>query len=616
MYPNSTSNDSQLVEPISSPETQPLLSPVLESSSGTYISFRERLVRVNCLPRGLCLPSKAAVLILIWTLIVSAIYKTAEEGTTYTVYRLKESEKTHFHFLAVNHSDIFITYLIFVLLLLVYPLAGFVADVCCGRYRAVIISLCFLLCGLACLSLVTILLFTHVIRNPFDHRTNISQNSNAFFALSSLGLLLLIPGLSGYQANFIQLGLDQLLEAPCEYLGLFVHWVEWFTELGNSLTKPLFYILAKCSKNVNVNLSAHHTVLSLTPFFFVILFLILIFTFWKRHWFYSEPGQSNPYKTVFKVLNFARKHKYPVQRSAFTYADDEEPTRIDFAKERYGGPFTTEQVEDVKTFLRILLVLLLLGPAFALQIPLGPVFYLYTTHVGKSTPKDECSVTLLLQDTGILRSMIMVFTFPIYVWLIYSVLRRCIPKILVRIWTGELLLVAGMTAMFLIDLFGHVAQYERKHEAAMCMFAESKDDVHQNHSSNLNLPWAVNLMPAFLMQAGITLVITTSYEFISAQSPHSMKGLLIGLLFAIQGIFKFLGAISILPFSLKALWEGSYMQSHLPSITNCGFGYLLLNCTVALISLVLFTVAAKRYKYRERNDPPYNQTTVETVWAN
>ena len=210
----------------------------------------------------------------------------------------------------------------------------------------------------------------------------------------------------------------------------------------------------------------------------------------------------------------------------------------------------------------------------------------------------------------------MVFTFPIYVWLIYSVLRRCIPKILVRIWTGELLLVTGMTAMFLIDLFGHVAQYERKHQAAICMFAESKDDVHQNHSSNLNLPWAVNLIPAFLMQAGITLVITISYEFISAQSPHSMKGLLIGLLFAIQGIFKFLGAISVLPFSLKTLWEGSYMQSHLPSITNCGFGYLLLNCTVALVSLVLFTVAAKRYKYRERNDPPYNQTTVETVWAN
>lgn len=378
--------------------------------------------------------------------------------------------------------------------------------------------------------------------------------------------------------------------------------------LGSLLITPVFLALRNCDHLEKVK----HALLGLGPSLLLVLLLTIIFSCWKRRWFYSEPGQNNPYQTLFKVLNFARKYKYPLQRSAFTYADDEEPTRIDFAKERYGGPFTTEQVEDVKTFLRILLVLLLLGPAFCLVIPMGPIFHLYTTHVGKSSPKNVCSAKLLLQDMGILRSVIVVTIFPIYVWLIYSVLRRCIPKILVRIWIGELLLVVGMTTMFLVDLFGHVAQYERKHQAAVCMFAEN----NENNTSNLNLPWAVNLIPAFLMQAGITLVITTSYEFISAQSPHSMKGLLIGLLYAIQGMFKFLGAISILPFSLKALWEDSYMQNHLPSVTNCGFGYLLLNCTVALMSLVLFTVAAKRYKYRERDDPPYNQTTVETVWAN
>ena len=112
------------------------------------------------------------------------------------------------------------------------------------------------------------------------------------------------------------------------------------------------------------------------------------------------------------------------------YADDEEPTRIDFANERYGGPFKTEQVEDVKTFLRILLVLLVLGPAFFLEIPLGPIFHLYTIHVGKDLPKSACSVRLLLQNMAILNSIMVVILFPIYVWLIYSVLRRCISKIL------------------------------------------------------------------------------------------------------------------------------------------------------------------------------------------
>ena len=556
------------------------------------------------------------MLILFWTLVVSAVRRTAEEGVKYSTDQFKESEQEYYHFLSLNHSDIFLAYLTFVLLHLLYPVAGFVADVCCGRYRAVMISLCFLLCGLACFALVTILLFSHTIRNPFSNYSNIRQNTNVFYALSGMGLLLLIPGLSGYQANFIQLGLDQLLEAPSEYLGLFVHWVEWFTELGSSLTKPVFYLLSKCNSESDseLHVSAHHTALTLTPFFFIITFLILIFSYWKRHWFYSEPGQNNPYKTVFKVLSFAKRNKYPIRRSAFTYADDEEPTRIDYAKERYGGPFTTEQVEDVKTFLRILLVLLVLGPAFFIEIPLGPVFHFYTTHVEKGLPKNECSLRLLLQDADILRSIVIVTAFPIYIWIIYSVLRRCIPKIFIRIWIGEFSLVLGIVTMFLTDLLGHVAQYERTHRSTVCMFTKNKHEIYQNYSSNLDLPWEVNLIPTFLMQVGTTLVITTSFEFISAQSPHSMKGLLIGLLYAIQGTFKFLGAISILPFSLKVLWEDDYTKEH--SVINCGFGYFLLNCAVGLTGLILFTAAAKRYKYRERDDPPYNQATVESVWAN
>jgi hypothetical protein len=55
-------------------------------------------------------------------------------------------------------------------------------------------------------------------------------------------------------------------------------------------------------------------------------------------------------------------HKAPIHRSAFTYCEDELPTRIDFGKERYGGPFSTEQVEDVKAFLGIPCLLLTLGP--------------------------------------------------------------------------------------------------------------------------------------------------------------------------------------------------------------------------------------------------------------
>ena len=51
--------------------------------------------------------------------------------------------------------------------------------------------------------------------------------------------------------------------------------------------------------------------------------------------------------TIFRVLNYARKTKYPEHHSAFTYIDEEEPSRLDYGKHKFGGPFTEEEVEYV-----------------------------------------------------------------------------------------------------------------------------------------------------------------------------------------------------------------------------------------------------------------------------
>ena len=133
------------------------------------------------------------------------------------------------------------------------------------------------------------------------------------------------------------------------------------------------------------------------PFIISVLLIVLLTISWKkRHWFYIEPGHTNPYKTVFKVIKFAKKHKYPLQRSAFTYGDNYLPSRIDFAKQRYGGPFTTEQVENVKTFVRIVIVLLTVGPLFTLEVPASyfqivfPIFGFHMLHHHKHLEKKYC----------------------------------------------------------------------------------------------------------------------------------------------------------------------------------------------------------------------------------
>ena len=116
----------------------------------------------------------------------------------------------------------------------------------------------------------------------------------------------------------------------------------------------------------------------------------------------------------------------------------------------------------------------------------------------------------------------------------------------------------------------------------------------------LELHWAVLLPPNILLGIGPPIVMTTVLEFISAQSPQSMKGLLIGLFFAIKGIFQLISTIILFLFSTNAIWA----RRHVKAVTNCGFGYLLFTCVAALIGLILFSIVAKRYKYRERDDRP------------
>ena len=61
---------------------------------------------------------------------------------------------------------------------------------------------------------------------------------------------------------------------------------------------------------------------------------------------------------------------------AFIYCKDELPSRIDFGKSKYGGPFTTEQVEDVKTFLRFI-PLIIVGGALASSVVTSDIILCY-----------------------------------------------------------------------------------------------------------------------------------------------------------------------------------------------------------------------------------------------
>ena len=128
-----------------------------------------------------------------------------------------------------------------------------------------------------------------------------------------------------------------------------------------------------------------------------------------------------------------------------------------------------------------------------------------------------------------------------------------------------------------------------------------------------HMHWAVLIPPCIFLGIGKLMVIATTLEFISAQSPQSMKGLLVGVFFAIRGLFQFLNSIVIIPLSLKQPWASREMIEH-PPVTNCGFVYLALTSVTGLIGLILFSLAAKRYKYRTRDEGMFRQHDIEEIF--
>ena len=75
-----------------------------------------------------------------------------------------------------------------------------------------------------------------------------------------------------------------------------------------------------------------------------------------KNWLDTTPQITNPIKLIVRQLNYARKNKYPRNRSALTYWEEDYPSRLDLGKKKYGGPFSEEEVEDVKIVLRIEIV--------------------------------------------------------------------------------------------------------------------------------------------------------------------------------------------------------------------------------------------------------------------
>ena len=347
--------------------------------------------------------------------------------------------------------------------------------------------------------------------------------------------------------------------------------------------------------------------ITFSSYFIILPFPILGVTLctqrYKRHWFFIDSGSKNPYKLVYKVLKFAKAHTSPVDRSAFTYCEDELPSRLDLGKEKYGGPFTTEQVEDVKVFLGILYVLLTLGPVMMVDFSVSGILLNLASHLDRTLLKSELSNDESGFKLDGLTPLLITLFIPFYLCLLRPFIRDYIPGVFKRIGLGMICILLSTLCTLVVDAYGHM------HANVITCFLNYDLFTDTNYSTTLNIS-SYSLIPQYSLNAlGYMLLYVAIYEFICSQSPHAMKGLVIGTFFAIKGVFQLLGAVvTYLPFVF-----GWHIEHIFPS---CGFVYYLINATIALIGIVAYTCVARQYQYRERDEPDNIYRYAEEYYAN
>ena len=303
--------------------------------------------------------------------------------------------------------------LVYTIVLAMYPIVGLVSDCWLGRYKVLSASMC----------LLSVAVLLKALEELVFEKSQILTYCSATFL-----------GLTGacYFACVLQFTTDQLVGASGEQLSFTIYWLIWGCINGPLVANLVMFLPDEARKYLLLGIS----ILSLT-------IAIFVMKYWS-HLLMTKPLLSNPIKHIAKVLNYARKHKYPERRSALTYWEEDYPSRIDLGKDKYGGPFTVEQVEDVKTVLR-LIPLLIMGSAYV--IPATGVYSL-STSVDLFIQFVSLEGNIYVIGIGLLSTL----GLPTYHFLVYPVFYNSIPSMLRRIGLGFFLMMLSILSSSVIEL--------------------------------------------------------------------------------------------------------------------------------------------------------------------
>ena len=523
-------------------------------SVSAYIQNAETYVLLdNCrMPRAVYCLTKSTALVLLWLFLMRLFYLDPPA--------------------TIGHVKSYWISPYYMLFYIIYPFFGLLADVKFGKLKVALFSAMFAL-------LISVLrLVANVL---IDLNINVQIFAIILYILSALSRSAIVC----FQISMASLAIDQLIDASSLTLTSFI-WCHFGLQQLGFLVK--YIVLCSLQHTSVYALFAPEGIHIVS----ILAVVISCCVFLNRTTF-MQLSTRNPLILIGHVLNYARKTKYPRHRSALTYWLDDYPPRIDLGKTKYGGPFTEEEVENVKTFFRLIPVMLI---TLLVYIPAEPLGRFYSSASNTTQSIGEC----LVSSSYFCQYVIAVIFVPIKI-IVFSRFRykmKCFSTLFRFIGFGILLSILGKAVLPIFDYLAKSSSNETE-----CIFSDSTNITSSQTKYYFLVDYRILLIPKALSGLGATFIIPGSFELLVAQAPIEMRGIIVGLFFSVSGLYDEIGLLLILPFkAFPSLWP------------SCEFYFFLVNFVVMLVSLVGVVIVGKWYKLRQRDDPFNPYSTVENFY--
>ena len=375
--------------------------------------------------------------------------------------------------------------------------------------------------------------------------------------LYSVSIALVSLGNASFLAAILPFITDQVIGATADELSALIYWYVWADNFGFGLS----FTIGSLTIFPYINVIGVAT----AGIFAICIAAIIVSDCLCQQWLDKTHKATNPIKLIIQVLNYTRKHSYPERCSAFTFLDEEQPTRIDFGKDKFGGPFTEEEVEDVKTVLRLLPLLICLS--FATGI----------AHMSPTSLLIDLEYTDIVLNDGIKFWLIPLLFIPIHQFLLNPCFHKYFPSMLNCISAGLLLYLVGYTMLIVQNIWGVIISNDT-HRYLSCIEIPPRAAMWPDYY----IPWYWKLGPYLIYDTGRTIFYVVFLKFLIAQIPEKMKGLGIGLMLAFSSLIKL----------IISEWERKIV------FTVC---YDVPTVVLFVVLFVTVDVLSKRYKLRERS---------------